>query len=387
MNLEHEKLYKQTNLRIIFSITLTAVMGVASITPAFPGIIEYFQISTLEVGLLITVFTLPGVFLTPLLGVIADRYGRKTVIVPSLFLFAISGAACAFTNDFTLLLIFRVFQGTGAASLGSLNATLIGDLYRESQRAIAMGYNASVLSVGTASYPAIGGALALAGWNYPFLLPLFAIPIGLIVLFMLNNPEPERKESLINYLKTAINSIRKRQVVILFTTSIVTFIILYGALLTYFPILVAKRYGGSSLVIGVLMSISSITTAITAASMRSLIRRFAQRQLVQIAFLTYIVSLLLFAIVNHIYLLVFPIIIFGLSQGLNLPNIQSMLAGLAPLELRGIFMSVNGMVLRIGQTLGPIVMGLFFTIFGLQGVFITGAVLAALMLFILFFLE
>jgi len=381
------KLYLQTNLRIIFGITLTAVMGVASITPAFPGIIEEFKITTLEIGLLITVFTVPGVLLTPVFGIIADRYGRKKVIVPSLFLFALAGTSCAFTNDFNVLLILRVLQGTGAASLGSLNATLIGDIYKGPQRAIAMGYNASVLSIGTATYPAIGGALALAGWNYPFLLPIIALPVGLIVLFKLDNPEPEQKQSLIDYLKTALVSIRKKQVVILFTVSIITFIILYGALLTYFPILVSKRFGGSSLVIGVLMSLSSITTAITAASMRLLIRKFQQKQLIRVAFIIYACSMFLFSVTSHIYLLVFPVILFGMAQGLNLPNIQSMLASLAPIEFRGIFMSVNGMVLRIGQTLGPIVMGLFFTIGSLQGVFLAGIVLAVLMFIILLFLE
>ena len=67
----NKKLYLETNLQIIFCITLIAIMGVASLTPVFPKVIEVFQISSQAVGLLITVFTLPGVFLTPILGVLA----------------------------------------------------------------------------------------------------------------------------------------------------------------------------------------------------------------------------------------------------------------------------------------------------------------------------
>jgi len=56
----------EKNVIIIFGVTLIAVMGIASITPAFPGIIHYFGISTHQVGWLIAAFTLPGIFLTPL---------------------------------------------------------------------------------------------------------------------------------------------------------------------------------------------------------------------------------------------------------------------------------------------------------------------------------
>ncbi|MDZ7694588.1 MAG: hypothetical protein U5K69_26295 [Balneolaceae bacterium] len=45
--------------------------------------------------------------------------------------------------------------------------------------------------MGTASYPAIGGALATLGWFFPFYLSLLAIPAGLFVLFGLENPEPD----------------------------------------------------------------------------------------------------------------------------------------------------------------------------------------------------
>lgn len=85
---------------------------------------------------------------------LADRYGRKKILVPSLMLFGIAGGACMFTRDYHILLICRFFQGTGAASLGALNVTVIGDLYSGKERTTAMGYNASVLSIGTATYPA-----------------------------------------------------------------------------------------------------------------------------------------------------------------------------------------------------------------------------------------
>jgi ACDE family multidrug resistance protein len=142
---------------------LMAVLGTSSITPAFPAIVREFGISSGQVGLLITVFTLPGIAMTPLLGVLSDRYGRKKILVPALLLFGLAGGACAFARSFDVLLVLRFFQGMGTAALGTLNVTVIGDIYDGRERSSALGYNSSVLSVGTASYPAIGGLLATFG--------------------------------------------------------------------------------------------------------------------------------------------------------------------------------------------------------------------------------
>jgi ACDE family multidrug resistance protein len=180
-----EPVYKDHNLHVIWFVTLLAALGSSSVAPAFPGIREEFGISVGQVGLLITVFTLPGVLLTPVAGVLSDWYGRRTILVPSLLLFGVAGGACALTRDFELLLALRVLQGVGAAALGAINVTLIGDLFSGRERTAALGYNSTVLSVGTASYPAIGGALATLGWFYPFALPIAAIPIALLVFFSL----------------------------------------------------------------------------------------------------------------------------------------------------------------------------------------------------------
>ena len=221
-------LFFNRNLQIIFSVTLMAVLGVSSITPAFPKIARVLNLTSQQVGLLITVFTLPGVILTPLLGVLADRLGRKKVLIPSLLLFGAAGFLCAFTRDFSLLLLFRLLQGTGAASLGSLNVTLIGDFFEGRQRASAMGYNASILSIGTATYPAIGGALAAIGWYLPFALPVLALPIAFFVLVYLQKVEIKNEKKLMDYLSTAWHNIKDIRIIAVFIASISTFIILYG---------------------------------------------------------------------------------------------------------------------------------------------------------------
>ena len=336
-------LLRDPNLYVVFSVTLTAVLGVSSITPAFPKVMRTLDAGPETIGWLITAFTLPGLVLTPVLGVLADRYGRKVVLVPSLFLFALAGTAGAFARDFHLLVALRFVQGMGAAALGSLN-------------------------VGTASYPAIGGALATIAWYVPFALPALTLPAALLVLFVLDNPEPESDQTLGDYLRQVSRILTDRRVAVILTATVVTFVLLYGSYLTYFP----------SLFIGLILSSMSLTTALTSAQIGRLARRFRPAHMVGLGFFLYGAGLVSMPLVPDAWMLLLPAVLFGAGHGLNFPNLQTLLAELAPLEYRGAFFSVNGLALRAGQTAGPLLMSLLYAAGGMHLPFFGGAFLALL---------
>ncbi|HJX38216.1 MAG TPA: MFS transporter [Anaerolineae bacterium] len=372
--------YRDPNLQIVFGVTLMAVLGVTSITPAFPTIVEEFGITPQEVGWLITAFTLPGVLLTAVLGLLADQFGRKRILVPALLVFAVAGTACAFAPDFGVLVGLRFLQGIGAAGLGAMNVTIIGDLYAGRERNEAMGCNSSVLSVGTASYPAIGGALATLGWSYPFLLHLAAIPVALAVLFSLENPEPARPPDFRVYLGQVWKAMASRRVLALFVVGVLTFIIIYGPYMTFFPLWLASAFAVAPFAVGMMMSVSSVATALTASQAARLAAAFSERSLIGASCVLYGVALVAIPLMPNLWLLTIPVSILGVAQGMNMPSLMTLLAGECPMEQRGALMSVNGMVLRLGQTLGPLVMGALFVASGFGGVFLGGAVCAALML-------
>jgi len=375
-----DSLLTDPNLYVVFSVTLMAVLGVASITPAFPAISAQLGVSPQEVGWLISVFTVPGVFLAPALGVLADRYGRKQVLVPSLFVFAIAGSACGFARGFEVLLALRTLQGVGAAALGAINVTVIGDLYDEARRTTAMGYNAGVLSVGTAVYPAVGGALASAAWYAPFFLPAMAVPVGLVVVVVLKNPAPASHSHLRHYLGRAVMVMRRREPMTMFAASVVTFILIYGAYLSYFPFVLEQRFGMSELWIGLVMALTSVSTAFGSFGLGRLARRFGERQLVTAGYVLYVVSVTSLPFARHLSLLFVPILLFGFANGITIPSVLAILSRIAPPDLRAVFMSVNGMVLRLGQTVGPILAGMTYAALGLSAVFWVGGGVAAAML-------
>lgn len=378
-------LYQDHNFQIICAVSLMAVLGVASVTPAFPKLAQVLNLSPGNTGLLITVFTLPTLVLGPIIGVLADRLGRKKILVPSLLLFGIAGIACAFARNFNLLLLFRFLQGIGAASLLSLSITLIGDLYKGERRTEAMGYNASVSSIGTALYPTISGALATSAWYYPFMLPLVAIPIGLIVLFVLKNPEPKDDRNFQEYLNNTRGILKNRQLLGLFIASAANFILLYGAYVTYLPQLINDTFKAPPSTIGLVISSISIampsavreaTIALTSSQLGRLARRFPERTLIKASFYFYALALLIVPFGSSIWLLLIPTTIFGIGLGIGFPSIQTLLTQLAPREYLATVISVNGTFFGLGQTLGPLLMGVAYSLGGISSVFYAGVCFA-----------
>ncbi|GAB6175824.1 MFS transporter [Desulfobaculum senezii] len=377
------RIYRDTNLQILFGVTLVAVMGVSSIAPALPRMLHAMAIPPAESWWLISSFTVPGVLFAPVAGVLSDTYGRKAVLVPSLVIFGLFGGLCALTTNMWVLVGLRFLQGIGASSLWALCATIIGDMYAGRERMQAMGYSASVLSIGTTIFPLVGGGLAAVGWQWPFELPLLALPLAVVVALWLKVPQPQGKGEFMKQMRRAVVRASSPRALCLFATTGASFIILYGVIITYLPIYLSSTFAATPPVIGSIIAISSLTSAGVASQVGRLSGWVAPRTLLVAAFVLYALSAVLIPVMPGAWSVAVPVLLFGVAQAFNIPTVQALLAGMAPMEERGAFMALNGMVLRIGQTLGPLVMGTAYTLGGLRGVFWTGGVIGALMVAVL----
>lgn len=371
-----DKVYRNRNFQIVCSAGLMAMMTVSMIVPAFPKMAESLGVTEESIGLLITVYTLPSFFLTPLAGVMADRLGRKRLFVPSLFLFGIFGLSCAFAPNFKTLLILRALQGIAGSPMGSVTGAIIGDLFAGQKRAEAMGLNTTVMYGGYIIYPLIGGALAGLAWNYPFLPFVLAIPLGFLALAFLRCPEPDRKQNLGDYLGNALRYLKSLKVLWLFLTSVLTYVLLYGAYLTYFSLLLGGRFKASPFTIGLFISAVGLITALASSQVGRLNKRFSVVSLIIVAFIIYAFAMAIIPVLPNLWLCVLPTLLFGTAHGLNLPSQRVIAAGVAPLEHRAGFMAVSGTMTLLGMTIGPLIMGLVYGRTSLSMTFLIAAMIA-----------
>lgn len=372
---------KISDLRLklsIISVTLMAVMGVSSIVPILPLLGRVFEISSDEVGLIVAVFTLPGVFFTLLSGVLSDRLGRKPVLIPALILFSLAGAACAFATSFKMLLFFRFLQGLGAAPLGMLYTTLIGDMYEGNERLRVLGYNTTALGISTGCYPFIGGLLGYLDWRLTFCLPLLGLAAAALV-WNLPLKKGHDKVDLSVYLRGALSTLKNKRLLLIFALSTGTFILLYGPIVTGLPILCDLRFSANPMNIGLLMAISAVGTALAAFIMNRHVARHGSQKVLMFSQACYMASMLALPMMTGFWWLIIPMYFYGTGQGFGLPCISEQLLSNVPHGQRAVLMAFNGTILRLSQSAGPLLAGLVQWQFGLNAIFIGGFALALLL--------
>ena len=139
--------------------------------------------------------TLPGIVMAPVIGVLADRFGRRAVLVPCLVGFGVFGLLSALAPTFEMLLVLRLLQGVGSAGLINLAVVIIGDHWDGVERARLVGQNAAVLTVSLAVFPPLGGLLTeLGGWRLSF-APYAVGLVTAAVIWCAARPRPPRRRA------------------------------------------------------------------------------------------------------------------------------------------------------------------------------------------------
>jgi EmrB/QacA subfamily drug resistance transporter len=114
----------------------------------------------------------------PVWGRLADRYGRRGVLLIGVALFVVASVLCAASPGMVALIAFRTLQGVGAGCIQPVVFTLVGDIFPLPQRARLQGFFSSMWAIAAVVGPALGALfVSTIGWRWIFLINL---PIGLV---------------------------------------------------------------------------------------------------------------------------------------------------------------------------------------------------------------
>ena len=175
-------------LSVVFIAQVLSAVGFSMIFPFLPLYIEELgsaggHSTELLAGLVISVQGLTMMFTAPLWGAVADRFGRKKMIMRAMFGGGITLAMMAFVQSAEQLILVRALQGLVTGTVSANNA-LVASVAPRSRVGFAMGTLQVGLWAGVAVGPVLGGVLAdLFGYSLPFLLTAALLGAGgLIVL-------------------------------------------------------------------------------------------------------------------------------------------------------------------------------------------------------------
>jgi DHA1 family tetracycline resistance protein-like MFS transporter len=163
---------RKAALGFIFVTALIDVMSLGLIIPVFPKLVESFESGDTAraaemLGLFGTAWALMQFIFSPILGMLSDRFGRRPVLLVSIFGLGIDYVLMALSPSLIWLFIGRLISGITAASFTTASA-YIADITAPQDRAKSFGLIGSAWGVGFVLGPALGGVLGAYGPRWPF---------------------------------------------------------------------------------------------------------------------------------------------------------------------------------------------------------------------------
>lgn len=168
-------------LALLFVGVFMGALDIGIVGPALPAIKSAFGINERLVSWIFTIYILFFMIGTPLMAKLSDNYGRKTIYILDVFLFAVGSAITVSSNSFETLLIGRAIQGFGAGGIFPVASAFIGDTFPPEKRGSALGLIGSVWGFSGLLGPILGGLLLNYGWQWLFIIN---IPIAFIVILL-----------------------------------------------------------------------------------------------------------------------------------------------------------------------------------------------------------
>lgn len=363
------------SLYLVYASSLLVIMGVSLVQQVLPAMIGPLGITDADVGLVIAVYTAPAIVLSPLLGVAADRYGRKPLLVGGLILFGVAGTAVAFAPGFGWVLVLRAFQGIGFSAVIPLTIVLIGDLLEDRREVAGQGAKVFVDRVGELVLPPLGGALALVGWRWPFLSYAAAVPLGLLVIAWMPETRGPTATSTVRYLKDVARVVTNPRLLLAFAAGFLRFFLDYG-FFTYLPLFLVRSHGLSTAGAGLMRSFHALGAMITSSQAGRLAASWDKGPLVLCAFIVSGLALLAVPFAPGTGIMAPVLLLYGVANGVISPMQKSLLTQNAPLELRGGVISLDRLTQQVAKTAGVSGIGLLLGVMEISTLFKVMAVVS-----------
>ena len=372
---------RRSQLVVVWLIGAAVILPNASIAPAIPEIADAFGISDQTSVFILMTAHAPGLFMASVIGIAADRYGRRRIIVPCLLVFGLGGLVIMASNSLAMLLTFRFIQGLGSSGFLSLALVIIGDNYQGVERTRIIGQNALAMNLSVAVLPAAGGLLTeLFGWRGPFAMHAATIVLAVFAAALLPADQRRAAEPLRHQLRQARPHLLQPEVGVLLMIAPFTFLVFFAIGITTMPIHLENTFGTSAGIRGLIQSLPAVTAGLLALSMGRIAGRYSTSAIVRAGYIGFVICLTGMAVSPSLAAIIAPVLLLGAADQMVIVPLQSRAASLAPEEHRAVMVAAWGTAIRIGQVSGPPAVAGLLTIGNTRLVFWAGAALSAALL-------
>jgi MFS transporter, DHA1 family, tetracycline resistance protein len=358
-------LRRKAAVGFIFVTALIDILALGLMIPVLPNLVKQFAGGDTAIAAQYTlVFAVTwGVmqfFFGPIQGMLSDRFGRRPVLLISIFGLGIDYLFMAMAPTLSWLLVGRIINGITAASFSTANA-YIADVTKPEDRAKAYGLMGAAFGIGFALGPALGGylgsinlrlpfyvsaALALANWLYGF----FILPESLA---------PEHRSKTLNWRKAnpvgALSLLASKPHLLGLSAIYALFQLAHGVFPAIFVLFVGWRFGWGPAQAGQMLLMTGVVTIIIQAGVVGrVVKLVGERGALLIGLTSALAAFLVYAFAPTGPLFLVGILA-GALTGLIGPGLQGLMTRRVGPSEQGRLQGANSAIMGICAIIGPVV--------------------------------
>lgn len=345
---------------VLFTMFM-ASFGFGVILPILPFYALSLGAKPSELGVLTAVFAFMSMLLAPIFGKMADRFGRKKVLMVSTFGFAVSYVLFALAGSLEVVFLARALEGLFAAGIFPSCVSLLSDLSSVPQRGKAMALSSMAFSSGLIIGPAFGGIASSFAVSDAFFLAS-ALSLVNFASIWLQLKEPKAAEETSDLAEKEISLLERLSSPMLFiflAAFMTTFMI--GGLNAVFAIFAAEKFGFTSSDLGLFFTYIGVLILAMQFVSGSLVNRFGEHRLIQAGLVFSGIGFMLLALAHDWLTLLLPLTVFTWGNALVFPSVSSLISK-SVTGNKGVVFGLDASFRSLGQVIGPLLGGFLYEV-------------------------
>lgn len=325
---------REAGLPFIFVTLLLDILGIGLIIPVLPKLIESFTDNNIEsassiYGIMVAVYALMQFTFAPVLGSLSDRYGRRPVILVSLFGAGLDYLLLAFAPTLAWLFVGRAIAGITAANITTASAYIV-DVSPPEKRAQNFGIIGAAFGVGFVIGPAIGGLLGNYGLRLPFLVVAGITLINwLYGYFVLPESLKPENRSAFSWAKAnpigSLSGLGRYPIVLALASTIFLVALAQNSLHSIWVLYTGYRYEWGTLEVGISLTVVGLAAGVVQGGLiRKIVPFLGERNSLLIGLTINAISFILYGLAPLGWM-IYPIAVFGAFSGIAQPSAQSII--------------------------------------------------------------
>lgn len=317
--------------RIVIFTLFMDILWLTIVIPAYPNLVNFFQTDYFMISLGVTLFALFGLFASPILWALSDKYGRRPILLVSVFCSFISYVIIALSWNIYIYLFARIFTWLASGNIWAIQSVLSDISEDHKERTANFWLFGAIFGIGFIIGPAIGGWLLGYGVKIPFIVSGILAFLNLIFIYRW---VPETNKLLNTVKKIGVNVLRIFKDIFISNekTYYLIFFVVNLAIMIYqmsFILFLNARFGIWGEISGYIMALFGVIMAINQGVFlpKFWLKKFSNKKLISISLFGMIVCYLGAFIFWSLYPVVVFIALSSVFQGIFRPVFQNMMLG------------------------------------------------------------